>query len=98
MTAPIMGKKSPCGICCIACGSRNLYVTDTRARDNSVYRSRKCEDCGSKFATVEEPYQIMGKGRKLTTKAEAMQEAVGSFVLAFQRMSEIALTATSGDE
>jgi len=35
------------------CGGK-LYVNETRASDEAIYRTRKCRDCGWLFTTKEE--------------------------------------------
>ena len=34
------------------CGGK-LYVKETRAADDAIYRTRKCQDCGWLFTTQE---------------------------------------------
>lgn len=40
---------------CPYCGSENNYVTDSRYRPElrSIYRRRKCADCGKRYKTRE---------------------------------------------
>ena len=35
------------------CGSKNVYVIDSRHKLGSIYRRKKCADCGRKFSTYE---------------------------------------------
>ena len=34
------------------CGGK-LYVSETRATNDAIYRNRKCQDCGTLFTTME---------------------------------------------
>lgn len=40
---------------CPACGSQNIYVTDSRQVSNGkrIRRRRKCADCDHRFSSIE---------------------------------------------
>jgi len=43
-----------CGLPCPSCGSHRSEVKDSRSyNDNSIYRRRKCKNCGERYTTLE---------------------------------------------
>lgn len=54
---------------CPKCGSKNVYVIDSRKDDQQrVFRRRKCTDCGEQFRTIENVYVKNGKKQNTETK------------------------------
>ncbi len=41
------------GLKCPACGSIRHYVTNSRPRETTIHRRRKCRPCGERFSTWE---------------------------------------------
>ena len=46
------------GHICEGCGTQDMRVTDSRPRDNYIYRRRQCSMCGLKMSTVEIPGEM----------------------------------------
>lgn len=38
---------------CNKCGSEQIFVIDSRRKQGSVYRRKKCQNCGERFTTYE---------------------------------------------
>lgn len=54
---------------CTKCGSKNVYVIDSRKADQQrVFRRRKCIDCGQQFHTIENVYVKNGRKQNTETK------------------------------
>jgi transcriptional regulator NrdR family protein len=65
------------GIKCPACGTLENYAgkTNEGKPDNSIYRTKECKSCGTRFATVEVPIGIVEVKRRIRrTKAEMAAE------------------------
>jgi len=60
---PVAGKvRRFRGMTCPNCNSENIYVVETRSRDEDgiIRRRRKCSDCGHTFRT----YEVLAKDLK----------------------------------
>ena len=52
---------------CPICGGIT-WVTDTRGNEETVYRKRRCQECGYKFGTIEIDLDLY---QKLTSSTQA---------------------------
>ena len=48
---------------CQVCGSKT-FVSDSRPREDSAWRRRKCKECGFPFETIEIDKDLYEKGGK----------------------------------
>lgn len=45
--------KRPTGLHCPSCGKRKLATVDSRPTFGGIRRRKECNQCGSRFSTVE---------------------------------------------
>ena len=43
---------------CPYCGCSDTRIVDSRKREDSVFRRRKCIECGKRFNTIEIDYDL----------------------------------------
>ena len=61
---------------CPRCGGGNVFVLDSRAKEDTVRRRRKCSDCGTRFSTVEIPAEEYANLVKAKHREESLRGMV----------------------
>lgn len=62
------------GLRCLACGSTNVGVIDSRPRLKSRRRRYGCQSCGERFFTIEVQETLYNKMVKVVRKSMREQE------------------------
>lgn len=63
---------------CPACGGEESAVIRTTSSGAEVRRTRRCQECGKRWVTVEAPVEIHEAAVEVAERFRALEEAVGA--------------------
>lgn len=63
---------------CPKCGSVNVYVTDSRRRENIIERKRKCWECEYVFKSYEIEEDEFGRYAEAVNALKSLKELYGT--------------------
>jgi transcriptional repressor NrdR len=68
---------------CLKCKSHESYVIDSRPREATVYRRRRCEECGYRWSTTEVPqdqYEKFGQVAKALRSLDRIRDHIDKII------------------